>query len=140
LSRRKRRLLGPAERRFYAEVAGLDLSLYEDCRFVRDRPCQRVGAVSVSEAGELAVSMADADGKQRFKRAVASGKVAMRVGGMRDGALWDGVEYLDSGYAPNLLWWLCGWNDVGVFAVDTQRDLRRLFDKYGIALLRLENE
>ena len=83
--------------------------------------------------------MVNADAKRRFKRAVACGRVAMPVGGMRDGALWDGVEYLDGHNPPNLLWWLCGWNEVGVFAENTQRDLRRLFEKHGIELRRCED-
>jgi hypothetical protein len=125
------------ERQFYAEVARLDLSLFEDKRFVRDRPCERLGKVIVSENGVLILNEANGETRRRFRRAISSGKLTISIGGMsEDGSLWDGRELLDSQYTPNVLVWLCSWNDVGVFSEGTQRDLWRLLQSYKIETRR----
>ena len=63
-----------------------------------------------------------------------SDRPVQRLGGIRlpDGARWDGVEFLDARVGHNVLLILTAWNDVGVFAVDTERARNTLRIEHGI--------
>ena len=133
LTRWKRKPPTEAERRFYAEVVRLDLSLFEDERFVRDRTCERLGTLKIKAKGRPHLETSNSEVRSRFRRAMWSGKVEIPVGGMtEDGCLWDGAKVLDLSYTPNVLVWLCAWNEVGVFSRETQRALTALLKEHGI--------
>jgi hypothetical protein len=128
----KRMPVTPAERQFYAEAARLDLSLFE-VWILADRPCRHLGTLTVAKDGRLTLDTRDREISRQFRQALSSGMLEHLIGGMEEnGTLWDGSEFLDSRYTPNVLLWLCGWNDFGVFSPETRRALKELLEKYKI--------